>query len=119
MFEREYHVPPSPSFVTPRLINDPAECWFYHTMDLPEVGTVTSKEAWNLRGGFSDYIGHVDLRGKSFLDVGTASGFSSFEAEKAGAAEVTSFDAERASQLQRVPYPDRPSESEEASFSIV
>jgi SAM-dependent methyltransferase len=114
MSEREANVPSSPSFATPRLINGPEECWFYHTMDLPEVGTVTG--GWDLRGRFSDYIGHVDLKGKSFLDVGTGSGFSSFEAEKAGAADVISFDADNASQLQRLPwpYPDRPSESEEA-----
>lgn len=113
--EREASVPSPPSFATPRLITGPEECWFYHTMDLPEVGTVTSKGAWDLRGRFPDYTGHVDIRGMSFLDLGAASGFSSFEAEKAGAAQVTSFDAANVTQLQRVPWPDRPSDDAEAA----
>lgn len=113
--EREVSVPSPPSFATPRLITGPEECWFYHTMDLPEVGTVTSKGAWDLRGRFPDYTGHVDIRGMSFLDLGAASGFASFEAEKAGAAQVTSFDAANVTHLQRVPWPDRPSDDAEAA----
>jgi hypothetical protein len=64
---------------------------WYHSMDLPGIGPVEG--AWDLRGRFDDYIGHVDLAGKTVLDVGTATGFLSFEAEKRCAAEVISFDA--------------------------
>ena len=78
-----------------------ADCKFYHAMDLPEVGFVQG--AWDLRGRFDDYIGHVKLRDRSVLDVGTASGFLSFEAEQRGAHRVTSFAAASFSQLQRNP----------------
>ena len=67
------------------------ECWFYHVMDLPGLGTVNHFGSWDLRGKFDDYTGHTPLAGKTLLDVGTASGFLSFEAEKRGAI-VTSFD---------------------------
>jgi hypothetical protein len=35
---------------------------WYHSMDLPGIGPVEG--AWDLRGRFDDYIGHVDLAGK-------------------------------------------------------
>jgi hypothetical protein len=76
-------------------------CKFYHAMDLPQVGFVQGD--WDLRGRFDDYIGGVNLRDRSVLDVGTASGFLSFEAEQRGARSVTSFNAASASQLQRNP----------------
>ena len=65
------------------------ECSFYHHMDLPgpkEVG-----RGWDLRKTVDDYLGNFDFRGKRALDVGTASGFLTFEIEKRGA-EVVSFD---------------------------
>jgi hypothetical protein len=67
------------------------DCWFYHVMDLPGVGTIDHFGSWDLRGRFDEYTGRVPLAGKTFVDVGTASGFLSFEAEKRGAT-VTSFD---------------------------
>jgi 2-polyprenyl-3-methyl-5-hydroxy-6-metoxy-1,4-benzoquinol methylase len=82
-----------------------ADCWFYHTMDLPDVGTVTG--SWDLRGRFDEYVGHVPLAGKTFLDVGTASGFLSFEAEKRGA-DVVSFDAASADVIDSFPDSSRP-----------
>jgi 2-polyprenyl-3-methyl-5-hydroxy-6-metoxy-1,4-benzoquinol methylase len=72
---------------------DRPECWFYHVMDLPELGTVNDFGSWDLRGRFDEYVGGVNLAGKTVLDVGTASGFLTFEAEKRGAI-VTSFDVE-------------------------
>jgi SAM-dependent methyltransferase len=78
-----------------------AACNFYHAMDLPQVGFVQGD--WDLRGRFDDYIGGVNLRDRSVLDVGTASGFLSFEAERRGARSVVSFTAASASQLQRNP----------------
>lgn len=67
------------------------ECWFYHVMDLPGLGTVNHFGSWDLRGRFDDYVGYTPLSGKTLLDVGTASGFLTFEAERRGAT-VTSFD---------------------------
>jgi SAM-dependent methyltransferase len=81
---------------TPRL----DECTWYHSMDLPGIGEVAG--AWDLRGRFDDYVGHVALGGKSVLDVGTANGFLSFEAEKRGAT-VTSFDADGPERLEFQP----------------
>jgi len=78
------------------------DCIFYHVMDLPGVGTVDSYGSWDLRDRFADYTGGVELAGRSFLDVGTASGFLSFEAEKRGAS-VTSFEAASAASRQLFP----------------
>lgn len=70
-------------------------------MELPGIGLVEGE--WDLRGRFDDYVGGVELRGRSVLDVGTASGFLSFEAERRGARAVTSFEAGGPSLLQRNP----------------
>ena len=78
-------------FAEPRRVERLEECWFYHVMDLPQLGTVNHFGSWDLRGRFADYTCHVDVRGKTFLDIGAASGFLSFEAERHGAI-VTSFD---------------------------
>jgi hypothetical protein len=72
------------------------DCRFYHAMDIPSVGSVPG--IWDLRGRFSDYTGGIELNGKSLLDIGTASGFLTFEAEQRGA-RVTSFDAESFEQM--------------------
>lgn len=97
-------------FAAARTVRSPDDCFFYHAMDLPGFGTVKAESYWDLRGRFEDYTGHVDLRGKRFLEIGTASGFVSFEAESRGA-EVVSFDMEHAEQRQLVPNrgvaPDR------------
>jgi O-methyltransferase len=70
-------------------------------MDLPTLGIV--RGIWHIRD-FQKYIGSVDLRGKTVLDVGTASGFLSFEAERAGASQVVSFDADSAERMYRLPF---------------
>jgi hypothetical protein len=71
---------------------DLSKTWFYHAMELPGIGPVGMEDGWDLRGRFDEYTGHVPLAGRTVLDVGTASGFLSFEAEQR-AASVTSFDA--------------------------
>ncbi len=90
------------AYVGERHVEGPEGCYFYHTLDLPGHGTVDG--GWDLRGRFEDYIGHADLRGKRFLDVGAASGFLSFEAERLGAAEVTSFDLDTAERQDLLPF---------------
>jgi len=87
------------------------DCFFYHRMDLPGHGTVGHEAAWDLRGRFEDYTGRVDVNGRTFLDVGAASGFVSFEAEKRGAI-VTSFDLDSALKRQPVPKDSLGSPSE-------
>jgi 2-polyprenyl-3-methyl-5-hydroxy-6-metoxy-1,4-benzoquinol methylase len=74
-----------------RYISSPDGCWFYHVMDLPEFGTVNHFGSWDLRGRFDDYVSYATLARKTLLDVGCASGFLTFEAEKRGAT-VMSFD---------------------------
>ena len=50
---------------------------------------------------FMMQMGHVSLARRTVLDVGTASGFRSFEAERNGAI-VTSFDADSPSRYEYV-----------------
>jgi SAM-dependent methyltransferase len=75
-------------------------------MELPGFGEVPGQ--WDLRGRFDDYIGGVDLSNKSVLDVGTATGFLSFEAEKRGATRVVSFDMSDPRQFRFLPFKDKP-----------
>ena len=93
------------AFAPPRQIDDLSDCFFYHTMTLPGFGEVRGH--WDLRGRFDDYIGHVDVKGKSVLDVGTATGFLSFEAERNGASDVVSFDMAHARQQNFLPFKDK------------
>ncbi len=89
----------------PRYVDSLEDCFFYHTMDLPGFGEVRGQ--WDLRGRFDEYIGGVDLAGKSVIDVGAATGFLSFEAEKRGASRVLSFDIGHARQQTFLPFKDK------------
>jgi SAM-dependent methyltransferase len=75
-------------------------------MLLPGFGEVPGQ--WDLRGRFDEYIGGVGLSNKSVLDVGTATGFLSFEAEKRGATRVVSFDMGDPRQFRFLPFKDKP-----------
>ena len=76
----------------PRYVEDPSTCYFYHSMEQPGFGL--QRGEWDLRGRFDESIGHVDLAGARVLDVGCASGYLSFSAERSGVADVYSFDME-------------------------
>jgi len=89
----------------PRYVDKLSDCFFYHTMDLPGFGL--ARGHWDLRGRFNEYIGGVNLAGKSVIDVGTATGFLSFEAEKSGAARVLSFDIADPRQQAFLPFKDK------------
>ena len=80
------------------------DCWFYHQMDIPNVGTVSAPNGWDLRGRFDDYVACIPVAGKTLLDVGTAGGFLTFEAEQRGAS-VTSFDVASAGQIESINPP--------------
>ena len=96
----------SPSmFARPRYVDSLSDCFFYHAMELPGFGLVPAH--WDLRGRFDDYVGGVDVTGKSVLDIGAATGFLSFEAEKRGAARVLSFDMSNARQQTFLPFKDK------------
>ena len=105
----------APRFADTRIVDDPSACFFYHTLDLPRIGTVEG--GWDLRGRFADYTGHVDVRRKRVLDVGTASGFLSFEAERAGAADVVSFDLDNADRQHLLPFAGSEYVTDHASWS--
>ncbi len=97
-------------FAAPRQIVKKEDCFFYHVCDVPGVGQVGGH--WDLRSNINDYLGRFDFGGKSVLDVGTASGFLTFEMEKRGA-DVVSFDVGSASLTQIVPYHNDPCPWEE------
>ena len=77
-----------------------SDCYFYHTTAIPGHETVPGE--WDLSQGVEDYLGHVDMRGKSVLDVGTATGFLTFHMEGAGA-RVISYDLSEAQSWDIVP----------------
>jgi SAM-dependent methyltransferase len=89
----------------PRFVDRLEDCFFYHAMVLPGFGLVRAH--WDLRGRFCDYVGGVDVAGKSVLDVGAATGFLSFEAEKRGATRVLSFDMSDVRQQTFLPFKDK------------
>lgn len=97
--------PQTIDFATPRHVEKLSDCFFYHTMDLPGLGEVRGH--WDLRGRFDDYVGGIDVAGKSVLDVGTATGFLSFEAERRGATRVLSFDMSNPKQQTMLPFKDK------------
>jgi len=94
------------TFAPARDVRNLEDCFFYHTLDLPGLGQVQGY--WDLRGQFDEYIGGVDLRGKTVLDIGTANGFLTFEAEKRGATDVVSFDIGDARYQHLMPFKDSP-----------
>jgi SAM-dependent methyltransferase len=77
------------------------DCMFYHSVTLTNGEQIDG--AWDIRGMFDQYIGNYPLAGKTVLDVGTASGFLAFAAEKAGAS-VTAIDARTAREFARIPF---------------
>jgi hypothetical protein len=88
-------------FAAPRLITDLEDCFFYHTIDLPEYGT--QRGLFDLRTGAQAYLGHEPLAGKRVLEVGTANGFLCFHMEQQGA-EVVAYDLSDGTDWDIVPY---------------
>lgn len=92
-------------YETPRTIEDVNDCYFYHTLAIPGYGLIEGE--WDLRGKFDEYVGNVDLAKKRVLDVGTATGFLTYEAEKRGA-EVVSFEIGHGKFQHLLPFKDKP-----------
>jgi SAM-dependent methyltransferase len=93
-------------YAQPLSVQSASECFFYHVMDLPNVGLVGGQ--WDLRETVDDYLGRVNFAGKRVLDVGSASGFLTFEMERRGAS-VVSFDSNEDAPWDIVPITDVPS----------
>jgi SAM-dependent methyltransferase len=89
-------------FAAPLKVKDPADCDFYHTMEVPGHGLVTG--LWDLRWRVDVYLGKVAFAGQRVLEIGPASGFLTFEMEKRGA-EVVSVDVTAEHRWDFVPYP--------------
>jgi SAM-dependent methyltransferase len=87
-------------YAEPREVTDPRECFFYHRMEVPGLGLVGGH--WDLRKTVDAYLAGHSFKGKRVLDVGSASGFLTFEMERRGA-EVVSFDMAPDGQWDVVP----------------
>src|SRR5262245_55680025 len=92
-----------PPYAAPRTVTDLADCYFYHTMEIPGHGLV--KGEWDLRAAADAYLGGVDFRGRRVLEIGTASGFLCFTMEQRGA-EVVAFDLSPEHAPDLIPSPD-------------
>lgn len=86
VFRREQD---TPDYQQPLNITSPDECNFYHTTDIPGMGTVEGQ--WDLRNGLDDYLGHYDFSGQRLLEIGPATGFLTFQIEKT-ASEVVAVE---------------------------
>ena len=84
-----------------RKVDDPNECYFYHRTGLPELETL--KSDWDISDCVDQYLGEIDYDGKRVLDIGTASGYLTFEMEKRGA-DVVSFDMPSSGNWDNVPH---------------
>lgn len=92
-------------YAPPQAVTDPSACSWYHTIDLPGLGTMHG--AWDLRATIDAYLGNFDFRGKRCLDIGTAGGYLTFEMERRGASEVVSVDLDPATyEWEVVPFAD-------------
>ncbi|MCS7003359.1 MAG: class I SAM-dependent methyltransferase [Dehalococcoidia bacterium] len=89
-------------YATPRVVDRPDDCVFYHTLELPGYGVIAGD--WDLRGGLRRYLGDYDFRGKRALDIGTATGQLAFFMERSGAREVVAFDLDEHQDWDVVPY---------------
>lgn len=88
-------------YAEPQPVGSPANCYFYHTMEIPGVGLVEGE--WDLRANTAAYLGGQDLRGKRVLEIGKASGFLSFFMERQGA-EVVAYDLSERETWDTIPY---------------
>ncbi|HEX8720299.1 MAG TPA: class I SAM-dependent methyltransferase [Pyrinomonadaceae bacterium] len=104
-------------FAAPRRVESPEGCFFYHTVELPGFGVVRGQ--WDLRGHFEEYVGGVGVKGRSVLDVGAATGFLSFEAERLGASRVVSHDMSDVRQQRMLPFKDKPYFSDPERWAAV
>ena len=66
------------------------DCQFYTVQDIPGLNEPTKGE-WDLRDNVGKYLGDVDFKDKTVLELGPASGCLTFEIENRGG-EITSIE---------------------------
>ena len=66
------------------------DCVFYTVQDIPGLSEPTKGE-WDLRKNIDKYLGNVDFKDKTVLELGPASGCLTFEIENRGG-EITSIE---------------------------
>lgn len=88
-------------YAQPIQVSNLKDCFFYHTVDLPGLGTIEGH--WDLRKNINDYLGHYKFKNKRVLEMGTADGMLCFEMEKRGA-EVVALDLSPDLEWDLIPY---------------
>jgi O-methyltransferase len=69
-----------PLYQEPLEVTSTSDCNFYHTTEIPGIGTVEGQ--WDLRAGIDDYLGNYDFTGQRVLEIGPATGFLTFHMER-------------------------------------
>jgi hypothetical protein len=109
-------------YITPKKNIDINDCRFYHTFNFDGKDKINAK--WDLTNCIDDYLSNFDFKGKRVIDIGSASGYLSFEMEKKGA-DVVSFDMPDGSYWDHLIYPgynkpkSKPSESLFNSYEYI
>ena len=83
---------------------DIKDCIWYHSYEFNRNVEGVVRE-YGLHPVLNKFLLPENMEGKTFLDIGTASGFFSFEMERRGA-EVVSFDLGLDDQPDQIPYPN-------------
>lgn len=89
-------------YALPEQIDSLNDCHFYHRMDVPGYPEAGQGKT-DLRGNIDAYLGHVSLKGKRVLEVGTTDGFICYHMEKKGA-EVVAYDLSEDYNWDVVPF---------------
>lgn len=83
------------------MVNDIADCYFHHTMDVPGFGHVEGLS--DLRGRQAQYLGSIPLKGKRVLEIARRAASCAFYRERQGA-EVVVYDLSHEQDWNMVPY---------------
>ena len=89
-------------YITPRKNIDIKDCRFYHKFNFDGEEKIDGR--WDLTNCIDDYLSNFNFNGKRVIDIGSASGYLSFEIEKRGA-DVVSFDMPDGSYWDHLIYP--------------
>lgn len=95
---------------------DIKDCIWYHSYEFNrDIEGIVCE--YDLDPYLDKFLLPDDMEGKTFLDIGTASGFFSFQMERRGA-EVVSFDLGLDDQPDQIPHPNAPDRSKENRIFI-